>query len=68
MWISYALNEHLTPVSVHICDDCQSQFTVCPAIEPSEAGWNGCMAATCKSYDLKRDADKLFDEGKAQRR
>jgi predicted HAD superfamily Cof-like phosphohydrolase len=24
------------------------------------------MAETCKSYDLSRDADKLFDQGKVR--
>jgi len=66
MWISYALNEYMTPVSVHKCDECDSIFTVCPAISPERIGWDRCLAPTCLSYDPDRDADKMFDEGKVQ--
>ena len=68
MWISYALNKYGTPVSVHICGDCDSQFTVCPAHDDNKPDWGGCLGTTCISYDSKRDADRLFDEGKVLRR
>lgn len=68
MWISYALNGHGTPVSVHICNDCGSQFTVCPAVDKDGSEWGGCLATICISYDRKRDADRMFDEGRVKRR
>lgn len=68
MWISYALNEYGIPVSVHKCDSCGLQFTVCPAVDPDGVNWGGCLSRICISYDLKRDADRLFDEGKVRRR
>ena len=68
MWISYALNSYGTPVSIHRCEDCNDIFTVCPAKEPEADGWEGCMALTCESYDVARDADKMFAQGKVKRR
>ena len=67
-WISYALNEYGTPVSVHRCRDCGSQFSVCPAVNKDGPRWGGCLATTCISYNPKRDADRMFDEGKVRRR
>ena len=68
MWISYALNKHMTPISVHKCDTCETIFTVCPAVDENRAGWDSCMSTTCGSYDRMRDADRMFAEGKVFRR
>ena len=57
--IGEAVNIYGTPISVHICGECKSQFTVCP---PADEGWGGCQSLECSSYDPARDADKLFDE------
>lgn len=57
--ISEAVNDYNTPVSVHFCFGCGSEFTVCP---PFGDAWGGCLAETCSTYDPARDADKLFDE------
>ena len=65
-WIRYDYNGYGTQISVHVCESCESEFTVCPAIKPDKEGWDGCMAPICLSYDPGRDADKLFDEGKVR--
>ena len=57
-------NTYGTHISVHICEDCGTQFTACPAIPYEKTNdWKGCMAIGCTSYDPSRDADKLFDGG-----
>lgn len=58
MKIGEAVNLHGVPTSIHVCDSCGSQFTVCPAAGDD---WGGCMSEKCSSYDEDRDADKLFD-------
>lgn len=63
MKIGMSKNEYGTPVSVHICDTCGTQFTVCPAILNEKIGWENCLGIGCKSYDKNRDADRLFDNG-----
>ena len=63
----YGLNEYGTPVSFHICDTCGSEFNVCPAKTPEAKGWGSCMSTVYPSYDPRRDADKLFGEGKVMR-
>lgn len=68
MWISYALNEYGTPVSCHTCDTCDKFFTVCSAREPDDTAYLSCLGVECASYDPKRDADRMFEEGKVRRR
>ena len=58
--IGESTNEFGTPVSVHTCEDCGSEFTVCP---PADDNWGGCQVENCRSYDFNRDADRLFDRG-----
>lgn len=53
------VNEHGTPVSVHRCDWCGDEFTVCP---PADGDWGGCQSLDCPSYDPDRDADALFEQ------
>ena len=55
-------NRFRTPVSVHRCDACGAEFTVCPPAK-NDSDWDGCMAENCDSYDPSRDIDKLFDGG-----
>ena len=50
-------NRYGTPVSVHICKDCKSKFTVCP---PAGENWGGCLSDICESYDVNRDVDALL--------
>ena len=65
MKIRNGVNEYNTPISIHICEFCGVEFTVCPAIPDEKLDdWRGCMAPECESYDSERDGDKLFDEGK----
>ena len=54
-------NEYGTMVSSHICDTCGNRFTVCPPVKNKD--WEDCLGVDCKSYDAKRDADKLFESG-----
>jgi len=62
MKIKNSVNEYGTPISIHICETCGQEFTVCPLLPDDAKGWENCMAETCASYDPKRDADKLFNE------
>ncbi len=67
-WISYALNKSGTPISVHKCEYCGTRFTICPAHDEDAPDWGGCLGTTCISYDIKRDANRLFGTGKIQKR
>ena len=57
------VNEHGTPISVHRCHSCGAEFTVCP---PADENWGGCQSLDCESYELSRDADILFEEGRVR--
>jgi len=62
--IGNGLNKFGTPISIHICEFCGVEFTVCPAVPPEkEDQWLGCLAPSCSSYDPSRDVDKMIDEG-----
>jgi hypothetical protein len=57
-------NEYGTPVSVHRCDTCGVEFTVCPSVpdgSPRLDDWGSCLAETCDSYDIARDVDMFFE-------
>lgn len=55
-------NEFGTPITVHLCEFCGNEFTVCPPVLDEKLDqWRGCLAVECPSYDPKRDIDKLFD-------
>ena len=60
MKIGESVNEFGTPVSVHRCDDCGDEFTVCPC-QPDDREWGGCLAESCASYDMDRDVDLWFE-------
>lgn len=61
-------NGYGTPVTLFLCSGCGSTFTVCPAVTDEDLdAWSGCLHETCSTYDSARDADRLFDEGKARR-
>lgn len=62
MHIGYRKNKYGTNVSVHRCDACGAEFTVCPATYPESKGWENCLGPKCSSYDKGRDFDKAFDE------
>ena len=50
-------------MSVHVCEACDMEFSVIPAISPEKAdNWWFCMALECKSYDPSRDADVCFGD------
>ena len=63
MKIGQGINKYGTHISLHICGDCGSRFTVCP---PADDDWGGCQAEGCASYDIARDADRLFDNNDAR--
>lgn len=46
--------------SLHVCETCGVEFTLCPAVEPSELGWENCLSDDCVSYDPHRDTEVLF--------
>jgi hypothetical protein len=59
------LNEYGTPVSVHVCSGCGTDFTVCPAATGEHADhWDedGCLGVGCSTYDPSRDIDALWDQ------
>ena len=58
------INEHGTPVTVFLCEYCEREFTVCPAVPDINLdNWQGCTAPDCSSYDEERDIDKQIEEG-----
>ncbi len=65
MKIRDSVNEFGTPVSVHVCEFCGDQFTVCPArITDKEINsYRGCLAPGCESYDPQRDVHLLMETG-----
>ena len=60
--IRYDFNDYGTMVSVHNCDTCCNEFTVCPAINPESFDWDNCLSSDCNSYNSTRcvDEDDLF--------
>lgn len=60
MKIGVRMNEYGTLVSVHRCESCGCEFTVCPEV-PDGIEWGGCQGPTCGSYDERRDVDRLID-------
>jgi hypothetical protein len=66
MKIGMRKNEYGNTVSVHWCETCGEEFTVCPPVRDTDA-WRGCLRPECTSYDPERDADKLFDSGRCKR-
>ena len=56
-YLGLGKNEYGTPISLHICDDCGAEFTVCP---PSNEDWGGCLREGCESYDINRDVDAIM--------
>lgn len=58
-----SVNEYGTPISLHRCNVCGQEFTLCPAREEDDTcgdpgGPNG--EGRCASYDPSRDVDLLF--------
>ena len=57
-----SVNEYGTPITVLVCESCQQQFSVTPALAPDEySKWKGCTAPECPSYSLDSDVDIFFD-------
>lgn len=61
MKIGMSRNECGTLISLHRCETCGKEFTLCPARSDDAPGWENCLARDCASYDEARDADRLFD-------
>ena len=59
------LNEYGTLVSVHTCNTCANEYTVCPAVDLPEQDngglYSNCMSEDCASYDPVHDLDSAFD-------
>lgn len=63
MFVGNAFNAQGVLVSLHRCDTCGREFTVCPPIAESEVeekGWENCLDPSCESYDPMRDVDLLM--------
>ncbi len=56
----YSDNKDGIRTSLHECDTCGVEFSLCPAIAPDEPGWDNCLDDDCESYDPHRDMDILF--------
>lgn len=64
MHVGYGTDEESgTRVSLHLCDTCNREFTLCPAVDPDKEGWENCLYWSCKSYDVKRDLELSFITG-----
>lgn len=55
----FGKNEYGTKISLHTCDECGQEFTVCPAQTYDDT----CGHPECTSYDSSRDVMSLIDEG-----
>ena len=53
-------NEYGTSVSIHTCDTCGEEFTLCAAAPDDSKDWDNCLGDHCASYDPGRDVDILF--------
>lgn len=59
--VGLGVNEHGTPLSIHVCTFCGDRFTVTP---PAGPNWGtGCLDGLCPSYDIDRDVDYLLAAG-----
>ena len=56
------VNEYGVFESVHVCDICGDEYTVCPPVSEDSLLASGCTAPHCESYDPKLDADRLFGD------
>ena len=54
-FVGHERNQYELPTSRFRCGACRQEFTVTPAIEPTEAAWPHCLAHECDSYDIDRD-------------
>ena len=58
--IGMGTNEYGTPVTVFVCQECGSVFSVTG--EHTTESWGAfCLADECDSYDVERDAGLMFD-------
>lgn len=55
----FSKNEYGTEISLHNCDICKNDFSVCPALKNDDT----CGHIDCDSYDSSRDVDLLLSEG-----
>lgn len=60
MYLNSTLNEHGVKVSVHKCDTCNTEFTVCPGVDKDSTSFNDCLSLDCSSYDPERDIEIVF--------
>lgn len=61
MYRGVGINEYGTPVSLHTCDTCGDEFSVCPEVPECRADeWDGCLSLACGSYEPMRDAELYF--------
>lgn len=58
------VNEYGTKITVCLCEYCEREFLICPAVPDHKLDrWRGCTAPDCESYDEGRDVDKMLEEG-----
>lgn len=55
----FGKNEYGTEISLHVCDECGNEFSLCPAQKQDDT----CGHIDCKSYAPYRDVDVLLSEG-----
>lgn len=49
------------PTTVFMCEYCNQEFSISPAVEPErEHLFKGCSTPGCESYEPERDLDVLF--------
>lgn len=64
MYRGVGVNEYGTLVSLHTCDTCGDEFSVCPEVPQDRADeWDGCMSVACDSYEPMRDAELYLGLG-----
>jgi hypothetical protein len=61
MYRGLGVNEYGTEVSLHRCDSCGDDFSVCPGVPPDKTNeWDTCLSIACESYEPMRDAELYF--------
>ena len=61
-YIGEGINEYGTPVTIHKCDTCGDQFSVCPAVSVEQRDqYDNCLAMACDSYDPMRDVTLILE-------
>lgn len=64
MFVGEGVNDYGTAVTLHRCDACGGEFSVCPAVsDDAKDQWDNCLSEDCGSYEPTRDAELYLGLG-----